>query len=314
MKRSRLPLTALRSFEAAGRHESFKKAAAELSVSEAAISRQVRELERSLALQLFLRDHRAVHLTDKGRDLLARVSLGFDAIDAALTAVAGLEQQTIGISVEPTFANQFLVPMLGEFWASHPGPDVLLEANSALADLRAPDGPSLAIRYSLDRSSWPNVEARLLVEDFITPMISASLAASIKQPRDLLRLKLLKDETSNGWTRWLSAAGVDGTPDWGPTFSNAATAVQGAEFGQGAVLGNRLLCNRLLSSGRIVAPFDLAIPNGAYWIVARDFAKLTEPEAAFIDWLDQAVSQLASRTIEEPTSVAALPRRRRTGK
>src|SRR3569623_127773 len=112
MKRSRLPLTALRAFEAAGRHQSFKKAAAELSVSEAAISRQVRELERSVALQLFLRDHRAVHLTDKGRDLLRRVSLGFDAIDAALTVVADFEQQTIGISVEPTIANQFLVPLL----------------------------------------------------------------------------------------------------------------------------------------------------------------------------------------------------------
>ena len=292
MKRSRLPLTALRAFEAAGRLQSFKKAAAELSVREAAISRQVRELERSVALQLFLRDHRAVHLTDKGRDLLSRISLGFDAIDAALTAVAGLEQQTINVSVEPTFANQFLVPLLGEFAALFPELDVLLEANSALADLRAPDGPSLAIRYSLERSSWPNVEARLLVEDFLTPMVAASLAAGIKKPHDLLRLKLLKDETSNGWTRWLAAADVEGTPEWGATFSNAATAVQGAEFGQGAVLGNRLLCNRLLSSERIVAPFELAVPNGAYWIVSRDLSKLTEPEAAFIDWLQEAVSKL----------------------
>ena len=65
--------------------------------------------------------------------------------------------------------------------------------------------------------------------------------------------------------------------------------MQGAEFGQGAVLGNRLLCNRLLSTGRVVAPFELAIPNGAYWVVSRDFAKLTEPEAVFIDWLYEAV-------------------------
>ena len=61
--------------------------------------------------------------------------------------------------------------------------------------------------------------------------------------------------------------------------------MQGAEFGQGAVLGNRLLCSRLLASGRLVAPFDLAIPNGAYWIVARDFERITTPQAAFIEWL-----------------------------
>jgi LysR family glycine cleavage system transcriptional activator len=289
MKRSRLPLTALRAFEAAGRHESFKKAAAELSVSETAISRQVRDLERTLALPLFSRDHRAVHLTDKGRDLLSRVSLGFDAIDAALTTVVGLEHHTVSISVEPTFANQFLVPSLSDFWASHPDLDVTIEANSALADFRTPSGPSLAIRYSLDRSSWPNVEARLLVEDRITPMVAASLAGRVKQPRDLLGLKLLRDETSDGWTRWLSAAGFEDTPDWGPTFSNAATAVQGAEFGQGAVLGNPLLCSRLLSSGRIVAPFDLSIPNGAYWIVSRDFTRLSQPTLAFIDWISRLV-------------------------
>jgi len=305
MKRSRLPLTALRAFEAAGRHESFKKAAAELCVSEAAISRQVRDLERSFSLQLFSREHRAVHLTDKGRDLLGRVSLGFDAIDTALTKVAGLNQQTIGISVEPTFANQFLVPLLGEFGASHPEVDVLIDASSALADLRAPDGPSLAIRYSLDRSSWPGVEARLLVEDWITPMVSARLGSRIQQPRDLLHLKLLKDETSNGWTRWLSAAGIEDTPDWGPTFSNAATAVQGAEFGQGAVLGNRLLCYRLLSSGRIVAPFELAIPNGAYWTVSRDFSKLSNPETLFVDWLHQMVNGPAALNVGAATSLTS---------
>jgi LysR family glycine cleavage system transcriptional activator len=285
MRRSRLPLTALRAFEAAGRHESFKRGAAELAVTEAAISRQVRDLESSLGILLFSRDHRAVHLTDKGHDLLARVSMSFDAIDSALTMVAGLEQQSISVSVEPTFANLFLVPALGDFSQLHPDLDVRLEANSTLVDLRAPDGPSLAIRYSLEGTSWPNIEARMLFEDWLTPMVSGKLARTLQQYEDLPHFKLLKDETSNAWTRWLSSAGIEELPQWGPTFSNAATAVQGAEFGQGAVLGNRLLCGRLLRSGRIVAPFDLAIPNGACWIISRDFDKLTDPQAAFVDWL-----------------------------
>ncbi len=71
----------------------------------------------------------------------------------------------------------------------------------------------------------------------------------------------------------------------GPTFSNAANAIQAAEFGQGAFLGNRLLCNHLIAAGRLVAPFELAIPNGAYWLVTREFAELSEAETIFCDWL-----------------------------
>ena len=88
-------------------------------------------------------------------------------------------------------------------------------------------------------------------------------------------------------------------------FSNAATAVQGAEFGQGAVLGNRLLCYRLLSSGRIVAPFELAIPNGAYWTVSRDFSKLSNPETLFVDWLHQMVNGPAALNVGAATSLTS---------
>jgi LysR family transcriptional regulator, glycine cleavage system transcriptional activator len=285
MKRSLLPLTALRAFEAAGRLESFKRAADELSVSEAAVSRQVRDLERDLSAPLFVRKHRAVRLTRSGRVLLTELTSSFDAIATALDAVTASSVQVISVSAEPTFANLFLVPQLGSFSEQHPELEVSLEANSALLDFREPDGPSLAIRYSLTQSSWPNVDAQHLTDDWLTPMVAPQLASALKEPADLLQFKLLRDETSDPWTRWLTAAGIHDLPDWGPTFSNAATAVQGAEFGQGAVLGNRLFCRHLIASGRVVVPFELAIPNGAYWLVHRPSAELTTAESAFRRWL-----------------------------
>ena len=116
MKRSRLPLTALRSFEAAGRHRSFKAAADELAVSAAAVSRQIRDLEALLGLPLFERAFRAVRLTASGEQLLAEVSSSFDAIAAVLDKLIGTaERQEIVVSVEPSFASLFLVPRLGDF-------------------------------------------------------------------------------------------------------------------------------------------------------------------------------------------------------
>jgi LysR family transcriptional regulator, glycine cleavage system transcriptional activator len=236
VKRSLLPLTALRAFEAAGRHESFKRAADELSVSEAAISRQVRDLERELGIRLFNRMHRAVHLTNRGRELLAELTRSFDAIDAALSALAGPSQDIVSVSAEPTFANLFLVPQLGSFSKLHPDLEVSLEANSTVVDLRDPDGPTLAVRYSLTRSTWPNVEVRHLVDDWLTPMVSPELAPSLTRPSELLKFKLLKDESRDAWTRWLVAAGIDDTPDWGRHSRMPPTPCRPLSSGRGPFL------------------------------------------------------------------------------
>ncbi len=116
MKRSRLPLTALRSFESAGRLLSFSDAAVELCVSQAAISRQIRELEEMLGVKLFERLHRRVALTEKGATLLAEVIAGFDRINSALTGVhEDLDSRVVWVSSEPTFASLWLLPRLDEF-------------------------------------------------------------------------------------------------------------------------------------------------------------------------------------------------------
>ncbi|TIN28154.1 MAG: LysR family transcriptional regulator [Mesorhizobium sp.] len=294
MKRSRLPFTALRAFEAAGRHQSFKRAAEELAVSEAAISRQIRDLEGQLSIALFERGHRNVRLTSSGARLLGELTESFEAIDAALSdLIAPPHKRKIFVSVEPTFATLFLIPRLAEFTTARPDIDVQIESSSSLVDL-GDDDAGLAVRYSLIDKSWPRTEARHLIDNVLTPMIAAvPLGVEIKNPSDIAKVRLLRDEDETPWQRWLAAAGVQARPTWGPVFSNAGIALQSAQLGHGAALADRHLADRLLKDNQLRAPFDLDINNGAYWLVARDFAKLTASERTFCDWLIEALNTSA---------------------
>ncbi len=290
MKRSRLPLTALRSFEAAGRHESFSKAADELAVSQAAVSRQIRELETRLGRRLFEREHRQVRLNERGARLLGQLTSSFDAIETLLAELASEDgPEQIVVSVEPSFASLWLVPRLEAFATSHPSFEVQIDATAALAQLRA-SGCTLAIRHSASRSSWPGTQARHLCDVEMTPMMSPSLVGSrgVKRPSDLQSFALLCDESRAGWSAWLEAAGVRSlVPVWGPTFSNSAIATESAELGHGVVLGSRRLARHRLADGRLCAPFELATPGGAYWLLAANFDRLSEAEQAFCQWLGE---------------------------
>lgn len=294
MRRSQLPLTALRAFEAAGRHQSFRSAAGELAVSEAAISRQVRDLEAMLGEPLFLRQHRAVHLTTTGARLLSELTKSFDIIDAALSETQlGQQAREFTVSVEPTFATLFLVPRVSAFSAAHPDVVVNLEVSSALAEL---DGESvhLAIRHSLSKGVWPRSESRHLLDVRLTPMFRGIAALqSTDPPAWPCDIQLLHDESDDSWSGWISLSGAPPPLRRGPTFSNSAVALQGAASGQGMALGSRILAKELLESGALVAPFRQELPHGAYWLLARQFENLSKAEAAFCKWLIAEVAQVS---------------------
>ncbi|SFL01332.1 LysR substrate binding domain-containing protein [Mesorhizobium albiziae] len=146
MKRGRLPLTALRSFEAAGRHLSFSKAAEELFVSQAAISRQIRELEGFLGRPLFDRLHRRVALTDAGQNLLTQLTISFDDIDRRLSAIAGAPvDNVVKVSAEPSFAACWLVPRLFAFRQLRPDIDIAIDVDPRLVEFRTHEA-ELALR------------------------------------------------------------------------------------------------------------------------------------------------------------------------
>lgn len=290
MKRGRLPLTALRSFEAAGRHLSFSKAAEELFVSQAAISRQIRELETFLRQPLFERHHRRVELTDTGRRLLAQLVRSFDSIDRLLSElIAAPVQSVVRVSVEPSLASVWLVPRLNGFRQLRPDIDVSLEVEPRLIEFRG-DQPELALRFSAHATSWPRSEAEQLASTVDSPVLSPALLASgppLEKPADLARYTLLHEENRQGWARWFEAAGVpaEAVPARGPMLADASLSKQAALLGHGVALGDLLQIGEEIASGTLIKPFDIDVASGSYWLVARNLRDLAEPAAAFADWL-----------------------------
>jgi LysR family glycine cleavage system transcriptional activator len=289
MRRGRLPLTALRSFESAGRLLSFSRAAEELFVTQAAISRQIRELEALLGTKLFNRHHRAVTLTEPGSRLLDRLSENFDAIADAVDAATSAPVVTeLVVSAEPGFAACFLVPRLSRFRALRPEIDVEVSAESQLVEFRA-SRVELAIRYSSGQADWPRVEAMPLMPYLVTPVLAPALLAAgqpLRTPEALLTYPLLHDDRRQSWAVWLEAAGVSAVPlARGPIFNDPALTIQAAIRGQGVALGDVALVAEDVAAGRLVAPFALRVPFGSYWLVAPHLDDLSPAATAFADWL-----------------------------
>lgn len=298
MKRGRLPLTALRSFEAAGRHLSFSKAAEELFVSQAAISRQVRELEETVGQPLFTRLHRSVTLTAAGQELLAQLTQSFDAIDLKLSNIQTKPGDAIvRVSAEPFFGGSWLMPRLNRFQEATPGIDVAVDVNPRLVEFRTHEA-DLAIRYSATQKSWPRTQARHLIDSIASPMLSPVLlarSAPLVTAADLAGYTLLHEENRDGWSRWFEAAGVgSATAQRGPIFPDGALATRAASLGHGVALGDLFLNEAELKSGELLQPFPISIPFGSYWLVAPDFEALSAPVKAFADWLIAAAA--AERT------------------
>ncbi|MDG3574944.1 LysR substrate-binding domain-containing protein [Rhizobium sp. YJ-22] len=293
MKRGRLPLTALRSFEAAGRLESITLAAEELFVSQAAVSRQIRGLEDQLGKALFERHHRAIKLTPAGRDLLDVLVACFDRMEGAVQAAAltPMTRALVRISVEPSFAAGRLLPALPQFNAQHPDIDVQVDSDPRLVSFRV-NGPVLAVRYAPAARNWPKTQARLLYECEMAVVAAPSLLAEQGMPREpaeLLDLPLVHEENRDLWKRWLAAAGLPDTgSERGPIFDDAALVLQSALRGQGVAIVDLTMAREDLLTGRIVRLFEPVLVHGAYFLVARDFQRLAPAARQLADWLSTA--------------------------
>lgn len=289
MKRGRLPLTSLRSFEAAGRLESFTLAAEELFVSQAAVSRQVKELETTVGRPLFERRHRSVRLTPAGRALLDVLTRAFDAIDAGLSEIGGGRGGALlEISAEPSFAAGWLVPNLDDFRSGAPDVDVSVDSDMRLIEFRTHEA-EIAIRHSATATAWPRTQAERLMEVEMVPVVAPSLLAAgpaLRTPRDLLAHTLLHEENRSVWERWFAAAGLAGVRlGRAQIFAEGNLVLQAALRGHGAALVDRFLAAEEIAAGRLAQPFALSVRHGAYWLVARDFRRLSPEAAAFRAWI-----------------------------
>lgn len=289
MKRGRLPLTALRTFEVAGRLENFTLAAQELFISQAAVSRQIRELETLLGEALFERRHRGVHLTASGNKLLAILTLSFDRIDECLEEIRSRPATAaVTISVEPSFAACWLVSRLPEFRELHPEIDVTIDSDPRLVEFRS-GRAEIAIRHSASVTAWPRTESEHLADVSMIAVAAPALleaGPAIKRPDDILRHTLLHEENRDVWSRWFEAAGM-AMPETarGPIYADGGLVMQAVLRGQGIALMDEIFAEDEIKAGRLLRLFDLAIPLGAYWLVARRFARLPPPASLFVRWI-----------------------------
>jgi LysR family transcriptional regulator, glycine cleavage system transcriptional activator len=293
MARKLPPLNALRAFEAAARNLSFTKAADELSVTQAAISHQVKSLEEHLGLPLFRRLNRRLVLTEAGQLYLPVLREAFDAI-AGGTARLRQDQDSgpLHISVLPSLAAKWLLPRMSRFRDRHPDIDVMVSANNKLIDFA--DGIfEMAIRYG--QGNYPGLCTDRLLADEVFPVCSPKLlqgAHPLKTPADLRHHTLLHDEVSRqdespDWRVWLQAAGITGIDARrGPGFSDSSMVIEAAAAGQGVALGHRWLAAADLESGRIVMPFGPVIPSKfAYYLVSPEALAGRRRVRLFRQWL-----------------------------
>lgn len=288
------PLGALRVFEAAARHLSFKRAADELALTPTAISHQVRGLEQRLGTPLFERRVRQVQLTRAGQILFPVVR---DALDAMARTLAGLRpeptRQIITVSATRAFAARWLVPRLTGFAAAVPDIDLHLHASDEPADLHQ-GNVDLAVRYGGGR--YPGLQAEPLLPNEFLPVCSPHqrlTGKTVHANTPLLAYEWrIRGEDTPDWPRWFREAGLamPGTLKLSH-FSDEAHAIQAAVAGHGVVLASRVLVADELASGALRAPFGpvlRGLDTHLVWRLDRD----SDPALVQVrQWLQQEVAQ-----------------------
>jgi LysR family transcriptional regulator, glycine cleavage system transcriptional activator len=281
------PLAAVRAFEAAARHQSFTRAAAELGMTQAAVSYQVKLLEERLGQVLFARQARQVRLTAAGQRLAPAVTEAFEGLRAAFVGFAQESEAVLAITALHTLAANWLVPRLGAFQLAHPDLAVRLDTSDEMLDL-ARDGFDVGIRAGL--GLWPGHEAHLLMPMRFTAVCSPAFRErmGLERPADLLRAPLI-GPTDVWWTLWFAAAGVEDADLSRHTdirLGHQQFEANAAIAGLGAAVVVPQLFRAELEAGRLVLPFDVTVPyDRGYWLVYPEARRRSPKIRAFRDWI-----------------------------
>ncbi len=299
------PLAAIRVFEAAARHENFTLAAAELGMTQAAVSYQVRLLEERLGMPLFHRSKRRVTLTDAGRRVAAPVSAALDGIAEAFSELVDDDESVLSINTAQTVASTWLAPRLGRFQLERPELAVRVSTDNVLIDFGRDDA-DLAIR--IGQGPWPGLRHHFLFHLHFTPVCTPEFRDrhAIETPEDLLRVPRLSPE-DDWWKTWLGEAGLAVPKEraGGIRLDSQVTEAQAAFAGHGIALLTPMFWRADLASGRLVQPFPLiAIDRRAHWLLYPEHKRNRAKIRAFRDWLLREVAKEADNA---PASVFMPP-------
>ena len=288
------PLAAVRAFEAAARTENFTAAAAELGMTQAAVSYQVKSLEERLGAALFVRERGRVRLTPLGARLLPSLTAAFDAIEAAFASHKADDDSLLTVATTHTLANTWLAWRLGAFQMEHPDLAVRLATSNELVDLRAGDA-DVAIRAGT--GAWVGLDKHRLFFGGFTPMASPECIAAAEKrlgraltPADIPAQQRISP-ADDWWQQWFADNGVPADDSAlrrpGVRLENQADEGHAAMAGQGFALLTPLLWKGDVASGRLVVPFPdrVSTRNWAYWLVYPSERRTVAKVKRFREWL-----------------------------
>jgi LysR family transcriptional regulator, glycine cleavage system transcriptional activator len=299
MGRQLPPFAAIRAFEAAARHKSFKNAAEELCLSPSAISHQIRALEAYLDTALFERLGNQLELTLTGRGYAGKLTGLLGGLEESTNAVRRTGQRSLRVLCTPGLAARWLVPRLDRLAF---GDRIRLRVSTGAPSTDfATNDSDVVIQWSTDET--PGVVTEPLMQSIRYPVISPALkqAERVDNPADLLRLRLIYDETDDAWEAWFAAAGLPKAElPAGPFLPNCELATTAAEQGQGVSLAYDSVARYTLASGRLVRLFEaVTIPRIIYSVAFAEEHAGDPLIRKFHDWLVREV-------IQEGTGVSAV--------
>lgn len=316
---SQLPsLDLLRGFESAARHLSFTQAAAELFLTQSAVSRQIANLEERLGVSLFVRRNRGLSLTDAGENLRSAVAAALRVVDDAMTRIRAPAPRGLNVTASVAFSALWLVPRLPRFSKMHPGIDVRLSATSAVLNLER-DRIDVAVRYCAPEAA-PRDAVKLIDGDVVpvcSPKLLRDRSQPLRTPSELRHHVLIHYDDPDrpmpwhAWSTWLEAAGVsDLKPVGSLHFSHLDHAIRAAAEGQGVALGTRSMLADMISDGRLAVPFPQAshVDRG-YFAILSPVARNREEATLFVQWLQQEVAATRPRVSERLRPVRPAARR-----
>jgi LysR family glycine cleavage system transcriptional activator len=288
------PLAGIRAFEAAARTENFTAAAAELGMTQAAVSYQVKSLEERLGAPLFVREKGRVRLTALGARLLPPLSGAFDAIEAAFASHRQEDESLLTVTTTHTFANTWLAWRLGAFQMEHTDLAVRMTTSNELCDLRSGDA-DVAIRAG--SGGWEGLEQHKLFPSTFTPMASPQCIAEAErklgrrlEPHDMPQQNRI-GPGDEWWQQWLTDNGVPADDALfrrpGVRLDNQANEGHAAMAGQGFALLTPLLWKGDVAAGRLAMPFPERVSSRgwAYWLVYPAERRLVPKIKRFREWL-----------------------------
>ena len=285
---ARLPLNAVRVFEAVATQRSFSAAADALFVTTAAVSMQIKSLEQYLGVRLFRRNRRDVQLTAEGESLLPYVRSGLDEIELGFRAVKSARGSALAISVLSSFLQRWLLPRIPAFRKSHPKIDLQIRASPAMVDF-ARDDVHVAVRFG--RGSWPRVHAEHLMDEWLVAVCTPELLkrhGHLREPGDTRDYPLLHS-SSEPWALWLTGNDEGAEELWpvtGTAFDDSVAVLHAAEQGQGLALVRWSLAAADIETKRVVLahPHPLRFSRSYYFVCPEPYLALPKV-TAFREWL-----------------------------